>query len=210
VVKRGQLLVSLDDTDTQIALAKAQADLTDTERRVLGLIATDAGLSAQIAARIADQSRASAQLAAAKGDLEKARIDLSRRRNLAESGSVSGEELTTAKNAFTTVTANLKAAEAALALAKANRASAVGTQQANNALIQNTRVDTNPEVLAARAVRDQARVNLDRTLIRAPVDGVISCRNVQIGQRVQAGETLMTVVPIATAYVDANFKEGLL
>jgi membrane fusion protein (multidrug efflux system) len=200
-------LVRLDDTDARIALAKAQADLSDTERRVRGLVATDAGLSGLIAARIADQTRASAQLAAAKGDVEKARIDLARRQDLAATGSVSGEELTTAQNAFTTATANLKAAEAAVALANANRTSAVGTQQANNALIQNTTNDTNPEVLAARAERDQAQVNLDRTIIRAPIDGVVSRRDVQVGQRVQPGETLMTVVPIAQAYVDANFKE---
>jgi membrane fusion protein (multidrug efflux system) len=206
-VKRGEVLVRLDDTDARIALAKAQADLSDTERRVRGLVATDAGLSGLIAARIADQARASAQLAAAKGDVEKARIDLARRQDLAATGSVSGEELTTAQNAFTTATANLKAAEAAVALANANRTSAVGTQQANNALIQNTTNDTNPEVLAARAERDQAQVNLDRTIIRAPIDGVVSRRDVQVGQRVQPGETLMTVVPIAQAYVDANFKE---
>jgi membrane fusion protein (multidrug efflux system) len=206
-VKRGDVLVRLDDTDARIALAKAQADLSDTERRVRGLVATDAGLSGLIAARIADQTRASAQLAAAKGDVEKARIDLARRQDLAATGSVSGEELTTAQNAFTTATANLKAAEAAVALANANRTSAVGTQQANNALIQNTTNDTNPEVLAARAERDQAQVNLDRTIIRAPIDGVVSRRDVQVGQRVQPGETLMTVVPIAQAYVDANFKE---
>jgi membrane fusion protein (multidrug efflux system) len=206
-VKRGEVLVRLDDTDARIALAKAQADLSDTERRVRGLVATDAGLSGLIAARIADQTRAAAQLAAAKGDVEKARIDLARRQDLAATGSVSGEELTTAQNAFTTATANLKAAEAAVALANANRTSAVGTQQANNALIQNTTNDTNPEVLAARAERDQAQVNLDRTIIRAPIDGVVSRRDVQVGQRVQPGETLMTVVPIAQAYVDANFKE---
>jgi membrane fusion protein (multidrug efflux system) len=206
-VKRGDILVKLDDTDAKIALAKADADLADTERRVRGLVATDSGLSAQIAARVADQARAAAQLASAKGDLEKAQVDLARRQELAASGSVSGEELTTAKNAFTTANANLKAAEAALALANANRASAIGTQQANNALIQNTSVETNPEVLAARAGRDQAQVNLERTVMRAPVDGVVSRRNVQIGQRVQPGETLMAIAPIAQAYVDANFKE---
>jgi membrane fusion protein (multidrug efflux system) len=206
-VRRGDVLVRLDDTDARIALDKANANLADTERRVRGLMDTDSGLSALIVARTADQARAVAQLAAARGDLEKARIDLARRQDLAASGSVSGEELTTARNAFTTATANVKAAEAALALANANRASAVGTREASNALIQGAGVETNPEVLAARAERDQAQVNLDRTLIRAPVDGVVSRRDVQVGQRVKAGATLMMVVPISEAYVDANFKE---
>jgi membrane fusion protein (multidrug efflux system) len=206
-VKRGDVLVRLDDTDARIALAKAQAELIDTERRVRGLAATNSGLNAQIAARIADQARAQAQLAAAKGDLEKARIDLSRRQALAASGSVSGEELTTAQNAFTTASANVRAAQAALALAGADRAAAIGSEQANSVMIQDASVEANPEVLAARAERDQAQVNLERTIIRAPVDGVVSSRDVQIGQRVQPGATLMVIAPIAQAYVDANFKE---
>ena len=63
---------------------------------------------------------------------------------------------------------------------------------------------------SARAARDQARVDLDRTVIRAPVDGVVSRRQVQVGQRVQAGASLMVVVPVNAVYVDANFKEGQL
>ena len=57
---------------------------------------------------------------------------------------------------------------------------------------------------------DQARIDLDRTIVRAPVAGVITQRAVQIGQRVPAGTTLMTVVPVTQAYVDANYKEGQL
>jgi membrane fusion protein (multidrug efflux system) len=53
-------------------------------------------------------------------------------------------------------------------------------------------------------------VDLARTVIRAPVDGVIARRQVQIGQRVQPGAALMSVVPVQQAYVDANFKEGQL
>ena len=207
IVRRGDVLVQLDDTDQRIALARAQANLVDTERRVRGLGATNAGLNAQIAARTAEQARAEAQLAAAKGDVEKARIDLSRRQDLTASGSVSGEELTTAQNAFTTAVANLRAARAALALANANRAAAQGSEQASSVMIQDVSVETNPQVLVARAERDQAQVDLDRTVLRAPVDGVVSRRDVQVGQRVQAGATLMVIAPIAEAYVDANFKE---
>jgi Multidrug resistance efflux pump len=61
--------------------------------------------------------------------------------------------------------------------------------------------------VAARAARDQAKVDLERTVIRAPVDGIISRRQVQVGQRVQPGAMLMLVVPIQQAFVDANFKE---
>ncbi|HWU14058.1 MAG TPA: HlyD family efflux transporter periplasmic adaptor subunit, partial [Caulobacter sp.] len=57
---------------------------------------------------------------------------------------------------------------------------------------------------------DQAAVDLARTVIRAPIDGVVTRRNVQAGQRVAAGAVLMQVVPVQQAYVDANFKEGQL
>lgn len=206
-VKRGEVLVRLDDTDAKLAVANAEAQLALTQRKVSGLIATDSGLGAQIASRAADQARAEAQLAAARGDLDKARIDLQRREALIASGSVSGDELTVARNAYSTALANLKAAEAARAQASANRFAAQGDRDANKALIADTTIETNPEVLAARAKLDQARVDLDRTIIRAPVDGVISKRQVQIGQRVQPGQMLMVVVPIQAAYVDANFKE---
>lgn len=206
-VKRGDILLRLDDTDARIALTRAEAQLAQTERKVRGLIATDGGLGAQIASRAADEARAQAQLAAAHSDLDKARIDLQRREALASDGSVSGEELTSARNAFITAQANVKAAQAARAQATANRATAIGDRDATKALISGSTVETNPEVLAARAERDQAKVNLDRTIIRAPVDGVISKRQAQVGQRVQPGQTLMLVVPTRAAYVDANFKE---
>ncbi len=207
MVKRGDVLVRLDDTDARLALAQAEAALSSAQRRVRGVIATDSGLASQVTARAADRTEAAARLAGARGDVDKARIDLERRQALAASGSVSGEELTVARNALNTANANLRAAQAAQALTAANQATAASTLQANTALIANTTPDTHPDVLAARAARDQARVNLERTVIRAPVDGVVSRRQVQVGQRVQPGAMLMLVVPIRDVYVDANFKE---
>ena len=60
---------------------------------------------------------------------------------------------------------------------------------------------------AARFRVEQAQVALDRTVVRAPVDGVVVKRTVQVGQMVQPGTPLMTVVPVQQAYVNANFKE---
>jgi len=206
-VRRGDILVRLDDTDAQIAVARAEAQLASTVRRINGLVATDGGLAAQISARHEDELRAEAALGAAHSDYEKARIDLQRREALAASGAVSGDELTSIRSAFNTAAANLRSAQAGRAQAAATRQAAIGSREANRALISNSTVDTNPDVLAARAALAQARVDLERTILRAPVDGVISRRQVQVGQRVQAGATLMVVVPIQSAYVDANFKE---
>lgn len=206
-VKKGDVLVRIDPTDAKLALAQAEAELARAIRRVKGYVANDGGLQAQIAAREADEKRAAAQLTAAQADLARATVDLQRRQALSKSGSVSGDELTHAQNAFAAATAQLASAQAAQAQARANRQAAIGAKQVNATLIEGTTAETNPEVMLAQARRDQAQVDLDRTTVRAPMDGVIAKRSVQLGQRVQAGAPLMAVVPVQEMYVDANFKE---
>jgi membrane fusion protein (multidrug efflux system) len=195
-VRKGQVLVVLDDVDARLALAQAEAELGRAQRRVRGYVANDESLEAQIAARAADEKRA-------VSDLARAKIDLDRREALADSGSVSGDELTKARNSF-------DAAKAALAQARSNHAAAIGAREANHALIAGTTESTNPEVTLARARRDQAQVNLERTIIRAPVDGVVAKRSVQVGQQIQPGTPVLAIVPMAEVHVDANFKEGQL
>ena len=178
MVKRGDLLVVIDDTDAKLALAQAQADLALAERRVLGYLANDEGLAAQVQAREADEKRSDAQLAAAQADLERAQVDWQRRQALQASGSVSGEELTNARNALAQAKANLAAARAARAQSISNRLSTIGSKKANAALILNTTVENYPEVLLAKARLQQAEVDLSRTRIHAPVDGVVAKRQV--------------------------------
>jgi membrane fusion protein (multidrug efflux system) len=195
-VQRGDVLVVLDDVDARLALAQAEAELGRAQRRVRGYVANDSSLAAQQAARAADEKRA-------LSDLTRAKIDLDRREALAESGSVSGDELTKARNAF-------ESARAALAQARSNYSAAVGARSANAVLIDDTTENTNPEVMLALARRDQAQVNLDRTVIRAPVAGVVAKRSVQVGQQIQPGSPILAIVPVAEVHVDANFKEGQL
>lgn len=204
---KGDVLVKIEDTDAQIALDQAKADLALAKRRVLSYQANDEGLTAQVEAQKSNEIRAKAQLTSAKADFQRAKIDLTRREDLVRSGSVSGEELTNAKTAYERAEANLNAAKAALSQARANRLSTIGTQKANAALTDNTTVENNPEVLLAKARLKQAEINLERTVIRAPVSGVVAKRQVQVGRRVQVGMPLMTVVPVQNIYVDANFKE---
>jgi membrane fusion protein (multidrug efflux system) len=206
-VHKGDVLVRLDDTDAKIAVANAEANLATAIRKVQGLHATNYGLDAQITARAADEGKASASVAAAQADLQKAQIDLQRRQAVASTGAVSQDELTSVRTAYSNAAATLRAAQAAEAQAAAARNAAVGDRNANLALIANVTVDNNPEVLAARAALEQAKVDLSRTVIRAPIDGVVTRRQVQVGQRVQPGAQLMTIVPVQAAYVDANFKE---
>jgi len=112
---------------------------------------------------------------AAISDVERTNIDLTRREALVASGSVSGDELTNAKNRASGAGAALDAARAQVAL--------------------------------ARARLDKSDVDLGRTVIRAPIDGVIARRQVQLGQRVQPSMPLLSVVPVDKLYVNANFKE---
>lgn len=206
-VKQGDVLVQLDDTDARLALAQAEANLGQSRRRVSSYMATDEGLAAQVKAREADETQAQARLVAAQSDFTKAQVDLKRREALAKSGAVSGEELTNARNAMAQAESNLNVAKAATAQATANRLSTIGAKKANAALTINATVETNPEVMLAKAKVEQAQVDLARTVIKAPVDGVIARRQVQVGQRVQNGERLMSVVPLHDVHVDANFKE---
>jgi membrane fusion protein (multidrug efflux system) len=206
-VKQGDVLVVIDPADAKVAAERAEAGLGSAVRHVQQDFATNDSLQAQIAARAADLARAQAQIVASQSDVEKARVDLERREALASSGAVSGEELTTARNAYQTAKANLDAAKAAQAQAVASRKAAEGQYQAQLALTQGASVSSNPDVLTAKAALDSAKLDLDRTVLRAPIDGVVARRNVQVGQRVAVGAQLMTVVPMDQVYVDANFKE---
>jgi membrane fusion protein (multidrug efflux system) len=177
---------------------------------VVGYHATDRSLAAQTAARDADQSRSRAVLAAANASRDKARLDLERRRALFARGFASAEQLTDLESAFAVAQANYEAAQAGQVQARANLDVAVGAFDANLALTEGAPLQDNPEIRAARARADQARLQLERTIVRAPVAGVIARRDVQIGQRVAAGERMMQVVPLDHAYVDANYKESQL
>jgi membrane fusion protein (multidrug efflux system) len=194
VVKVGDPLVVLDDADARLALARAEADLAQTQHRVVGYHANEDALGAEIAAR-------AAQVQSARANLERARTDYDRRKGLEANGAISGEELTQARNALDT-------AQAGVAAAIAQQRAAEGQRAVNSALISGA--GENPEVAAARVRVEQARLDLARTTIRAPIAGVVAKNDVQIGQRVQVGQPLMSIVPVDQAYVNANFKEQQL
>lgn len=181
-VKRGQVLVDLDPSDTRLALAQADANYAQARRLVRQ--------------NFANADEAAAQIAGRQSDVVNAQLEYDRRIALSKQGAIADEQLTSSRN-------TLETAQAALAAAKQ-------TLAAQEALIRGTDVDHNPQVLQAKAVVDTARLNLSRTVIRAPFDGVIAQKAAQIGQRVDVGQALMTVVPENRAYVNANFKEGQL
>ena len=206
-VKRGQVLVQIDPADAKVALDQAQAELDQTIRKVNGYFANEQALTGQVAVRAADITKADAQIVSAQSDVDRARTELGRRQRLAQTGAVSGDELTQAENQAHVAEAALAQARAAKVQAEANRGAAMGTKAVNTALISGAPVAENPEVAAARSRVSRAQLDFDRTTLRAPFDGVIAKKNVALGEQVQVGAPLMQVVPINRAYVDANFKE---
>ena len=195
-VKRGDVLVRLDDTNMRIAYAEAEAELARARRMFRQASATSTALSAQLDARRAD-------ISSAQADYDKARVDMQRRLALQPSGAVSGDELTSARKA-------LANANAALAQARSNQGAAAGELAANQALVSGSTVETDPAVLSAKAKLQAAKLDIERTVIRAPIDGVVTRRQVQVGQRIAQGTAIMMIVPISRVYVDANFKERQL
>ncbi|OYU35250.1 HlyD family efflux transporter periplasmic adaptor subunit [Novosphingobium sp. PASSN1] len=209
-VKKGDVLLELDPADARIAVAEAEAAVAQALRRVNQTVATGTALDAQVSASEADIRRRQALVGVAAANLARARLDLTRREALVPGGAVSGEELSSARNAFAAAQGQLAVAEADLAQARASRGSAAGQSSANAALVGGTLPAENPDVLAAKARLERAKLDLARTVIRAPVDGIVTQRAVQVGQRVAPGAVLMTVVPLGDAHVDANFKESQL
>ncbi|SDB92310.1 HlyD family efflux transporter periplasmic adaptor subunit [Acinetobacter boissieri] len=209
-VRAGDILVKVDDRDAQIAVTQAQADLTKVKRQFGQTQANSGALNSQIQATDDAIQSQKAQLERARADVAKAQSDFKRREALNASGAISKEEYATSLNAFNTAKANLGVAEAGFQQALSNQKVAQSNLEANNALIKGTTQDSTPDVLVAQAKLDQAKLNLERTIVRAPVDGIVTNRNVQIGQVIAVGQSLMIVVPIHQMYVDANFKESQL
>jgi membrane fusion protein, multidrug efflux system len=178
-VQAGQELVRLDATDARIALQDAEQQLARTVRQTRTVFATRDELTAIVGQRRADLARAQA--------------DFDRRKNLATSGAVSGEELGHARDA-------LSAARDALTAAEKNLA-------ASTALVGRTGVADNPDVQAAATQVERAWLALVRTSVRAPVTGYVARRSVQLGERIAPGAPLMAIVPLERLWIDANFKE---
>lgn len=181
-VTQGQELVRFDSSDADIAFDNAEAGLAQAVRQVRAMFNN------------AEQARA--VVAEQKIVLRKAEADLARRKNMVKAGGLSQEELSHAQEMA-------NSAEKALAVAEQQLKS-------QEALVRNTTVETHPMVKNAIGQLRQAYLAKQRTSLLAPVSGYVARRNVQVGQRVTPGATLMAVVPLDQVWVDANFKETQL
>ena len=209
-VKQGDVLAIVDPRDAQIALAQAQAELAKAKRQYTQSSANSSSLSSQIMISSDDINSAKAQVAQSQVAQQQAQQEFDRRNRLSASGAISKEEFSKSQSALDNAQANLKVAQAALAQAESKRKAAQSNLDANEALIKGASQSSTPDVLVAQAKVEQAQLDLQRTEIRAPLDGVVARRSIQVGQRVAPGSILMRIVPINQLYVDANFKESQL
>ncbi len=182
VVQPGQPLVGFDTADANVALAQAEAQLAQTVREVRTLYASQAQSGANVTLR--------------EAELARAQDDLARRKALAGTGAVSGEEIRHAELAVST-------AQAAVVAAKEQLAS-------GRALTEGTTVMQHPNVQRAAAHVEEVMLTQARSTLYAPVGGEIAKRNAQVGQRISPGAPMMAIVPLDQLWVDANFKEAQL
>lgn len=182
LVKAGQTLVSLDPADTKVAVEQAEAELAQTVREVRTLYTS--------------HKQSDANLVQRQVELTRAEDDLTERKKLALTGTISKEEL--------------RHAEATVNVARAAVDAAREQLSSGRALTDGTSVRRHPTVQRSSAHLRELLLALQRTTLVAPVNGQIAKRTVQVGQRVSPGAPLMAVIPLDQLWVDANFKEGQL
>ena len=188
-VRPGQLLVRIDPATLRARLTQAEANARALEAAVTAV--DDKARLAQAA--IAQKAAA---LEAADAQAKWAQSEMSRYGALAKSGWVSPQRAQTARTAQDEAVAGLGQARAAL---EAERRAAEALASA--------REQSLAQAAAARAAAELTRIDLSRTEVRAPTAGVVGARSVRVGQYVRPGGALMSIVPLADAYVVANFKE---
>jgi membrane fusion protein (multidrug efflux system) len=191
-VRAGDVIATLDDGDYRLAVESAR-DKVATQQ------ATVARIGHQIEAQHAAVAQANAQLISAQAAVTRSQLELDRQNMLASRDFASRQTLEQAQESRDQAVAGVQGAQAALASASANVDVLKGQQQ--------EAIDTVDELKTALA---KAERDLSFTIIRAPIDGVIGNRAVQVGDYLQPGQRLATLVPLDEVYVDANFKETQL
>jgi membrane fusion protein (multidrug efflux system) len=191
-VKAGQVLARIDERDFKVALDQAKADVAAARAAI-------ASKQAQL-----DVQQATIDAAKATIDVDQATATFAGQENkrysdLAATGYGSVQNAQQARS-------RIAGAQAAIQRDTANLASALKQVDLLKAEI----LQAGAALARAEAVQSQAQLNLDYTSIIAPIDGVVGNRTLRTGQYVQAGTQLMSVVPVAGAYVVANFKETQL
>lgn len=191
-VKAGDLLFRLDDGDYMNALKSAQSQVATQE-------VTIKRIAAQVKAAQATVAEADAQKVAAEAGLKNAQLKYNRVQALAKSSVATQSAVDDAVAALDQARAGVTGANAGITAA-----------QANVSVLQAQEAEAQSQLSSLRLAVDQAQRNLDRTVLRAPVDGVVANLAVREGDLVSPGQKIAAVVPTDAIYVEANYKETQL
>jgi membrane fusion protein, multidrug efflux system len=197
-VRADSTLVRIDEREYAVRLAQADADLA-AARATAGGRGIEGQAEAAVANAAGQRSALEAGIAGARANSVRAEADLARMRELVAKQVVSRQQLDAAQAAADAARAQLLAAQRSTSAAGAG----VTNAQAGVRLAQ-------ARLAAAQAVRDNAALQLSYTRVTAPVTGVVSRKQVEVGQLVQAGQPLLTIVSDTGVWVTANFKETQL
>ncbi len=191
-VKAGDLLMQLDDGDYVNALKTAQSQVATQS-------VTIKRIAAQAEAAKAAVAEAQAQKVSADAGLKNAQLKYDRTLALAKSS-------VAAQSAVDDAVAALDQAHAAVTGANA----AIAAAQANVSVLQAQEAEAQSQLASLKLAVDQAQRNLDRTVLRAPVDGTVANLAVHAGDLVSPGQKIAAVVPTDAIYIEANYKETQL
>jgi membrane fusion protein (multidrug efflux system) len=235
-VRRGQLLIVLDNKDelAKLRAAQAQYDLAVANQRATteqgqGATAQASGEIANVQAQVpvaqdavaqanAQLRAAQAQVPAAQQAYEKTQADLARTNSLVGTGDIASQTLDAARAQSAGAAAQLHAAQDQVSVAQANVAAAQGRVSAASAGVEAAsgglttaqgklaQASDPSQVEGAGAQLYLAKQSLNYTRIYAATDGYVGEKSAEVGQTIGAGITLMTIVP-HTVYITANYKE---
>jgi membrane fusion protein, multidrug efflux system len=191
-------LVRLDDREYAVKLAQADADLA-AARATAGGRGVDGQAATMVRTASSQRDVGSAQVEAARAQLTKAQSDLVRAKELAAKQIISLAQLDAAQAMATAAEAQLQATSRQVSAAT----SGIANAEAGVRLAQ-------ARLAAAEAARENAALQLSYTTITTPLSGTVSRKQVEVGQLVQAGQTLMSIVADSGVYVTANVKETQL
>ncbi|HXC60759.1 MAG TPA: HlyD family secretion protein [Steroidobacteraceae bacterium] len=191
-VRAGDVLATLDDRDFVAARARAEAAVQAQQALLQNLAATR-----QLQLAVIDQAHA--QIASAAAEWDRARQDQQRYANLVGSAAIS-------RQAFERADATLKQADAE----RTRVGAALQAAQRQLEVIATQQMQAHAALAAATADLQAAELNVSYTVLRAPIDGVVSNRTARIGAYATAGSRLLAIVPTQGLWVDANFKESQL
>ncbi|MBF0563884.1 MAG: HlyD family secretion protein [Nitrospirae bacterium] len=203
LIKKGDLLVTIDPSDYEAKLKEAGAKL-DMEKAKLGEFESRLETAGKMLIESEGKAKSSlANLAARKADLDQANKDAKRAENLYASEAISREKYEKTLTSLKVLTAESALAERQLGVSEES----INTQRAVVAMAKSMMVTQEKTIEKETAVFTQARLNYNYTRIYAPSDGYVNKKSVESGNQVQTGQPLMAVVPLDDVWVVANYKE---